>query len=69
MMLLKCCTQNDSKFGKLSSGHRTEKRLVFFFFFFATVFSSEGSPSAQLALKEYEMKLHLLEGGVFPNIV
>ena len=28
-MLLKCCTQNDSKFGKLSSGHRTEKRLFF----------------------------------------
>ena len=25
MMLLKCCTQYDSTFGKLSSGHRTEK--------------------------------------------
>ena len=25
MMLLKCSTQNVSKFGKLSSGHRTEK--------------------------------------------
>ena len=25
MMLLKCCTQYGSKFGKLSSGHRTEK--------------------------------------------
>ena len=24
-MLLKCCTQYDSKFGKLSSGHRTGK--------------------------------------------
>ena len=24
-MLLKCCTQYASKFGKLSSGHRTEK--------------------------------------------
>ena len=24
-MLLKCCTQHDSKFGKLSSGHRTGK--------------------------------------------
>ena len=24
-MLLKCCTQYDSIFGKLSSGHRTEK--------------------------------------------
>ena len=23
MLLLKCCTQNASKFGKLSSGHRT----------------------------------------------
>ena len=28
-MLLKCWTQNDSKFGKLSNGHRTEKRLFF----------------------------------------
>ena len=25
MLLLKCCTQNASKFGKLSSGHRTGK--------------------------------------------
>jgi len=25
MMLLKCCTQYVSKFGKLNSGHRTEK--------------------------------------------
>ena len=25
MMLLKCCTQHTSKFGKLSSGHRTRK--------------------------------------------
>ena len=25
MMLLKCCTQYASKFGKLSSGHKTEK--------------------------------------------
>ena len=25
MMLLKCCTKYDSKFGKLSSGHRTGK--------------------------------------------
>ena len=25
MMLLKCCTQYASKFGKLHSGHRTEK--------------------------------------------
>ena len=25
MMLLKCCTQYASKFGKLSSGHRSEK--------------------------------------------
>ena len=25
IMLLKCCTQYSSKFGKLSSGHRTEK--------------------------------------------
>ena len=25
MLLLKCCTQYDSKFGKLSSGHRTGK--------------------------------------------
>ena len=25
MMLWKCCTQNASKFGKLSSGHRTGK--------------------------------------------
>ena len=25
MMLLKCCTQYPSKFGKLSSGHRTGK--------------------------------------------
>ena len=25
MMLLKCCTQYTSKFGKFSSGHRTEK--------------------------------------------
>ena len=31
MMLWKCCTQYASKFGKLSSGHRTQdwKRLVF----------------------------------------
>ena len=29
MMLLKCCTQYASKFGKLSSGHRTGKRSVF----------------------------------------
>ena len=29
MMLLKCCTQYVSKFGKLSSGHRTGKRSVF----------------------------------------
>ena len=28
-MLLKCCTQYASKFGKLSSGHRTGKRSVF----------------------------------------
>ena len=28
-MLLKCCTQYASKLGKLSSGHRTEKRTVF----------------------------------------
>ena len=28
MMLLKCCTQHASKFGKLSSGHRT-KRSIF----------------------------------------
>ena len=29
MMLLKCCTQYASKFGKLSSGHSTGKRSVF----------------------------------------
>ena len=29
MMLLKCCTQYASIFGKLSSGHRTGKGLVF----------------------------------------
>ena len=29
MMLLKCFTQYASKFGKLSSGHRTGKRSVF----------------------------------------
>ena len=29
MMLLKCCTQYASKFGKLSSGHRTGKKSVF----------------------------------------
>ena len=29
MMLWKCCTQYVSKFGKLSSGHRTEKRSIF----------------------------------------
>ena len=29
MMLWKCCTQYASKFGKLSSGHRTGKRSVF----------------------------------------
>ena len=29
MMLLQCCTQYVSKFGKLSSGHRTGKRSVF----------------------------------------
>ena len=28
-MLLQCCTQYVSKFGKLSSGHRTGKRSVF----------------------------------------
>ena len=28
-MLWKCCTQYASKFGKLSSGHRTGKRSVF----------------------------------------
>ena len=28
-MLLKCCTQNASKFGKLSNGHRTGKGPVF----------------------------------------
>ena len=28
-MLLKCCTQYASKFGKLNSGHRTGKRSVF----------------------------------------
>ena len=28
-MLQKCCTQYASKFGKLSSGHRTGKRSVF----------------------------------------
>ena len=27
MMLLKCCTQYASKFGKLSSGHRTAKAV------------------------------------------
>ena len=30
MMLLKCCTQYGSKFGKLSSGHRTGKGLSSF---------------------------------------
>ena len=30
MMLLKCCTQYVSKFGKLSCGHRTGKRLFSF---------------------------------------
>ena len=30
MMLLKCCTQYASKFGKLSIGHRTVKSSVFF---------------------------------------
>ena len=29
MMLRKCCTQYASKFGKLSSGHRTKKKSVF----------------------------------------
>ena len=29
-MLLQCCTQYVSKFGKLSSGHRTEKRQFSF---------------------------------------
>ena len=29
MMLCKCCTQYASKFGKLSSGHRTGKKSVF----------------------------------------
>ena len=29
-MLLKGCTQHDSKFVKLSSGHRTRKGLIFF---------------------------------------
>ena len=29
MMLLKCCTQCVSKFGKLSSGHKTGKKSVF----------------------------------------
>ena len=29
-MLWKCCTQHVSKFGKLSSGHRTEKRQFSF---------------------------------------
>ena len=29
MMLSKCCTHYASKFGKLSSGHRTGKRSVF----------------------------------------
>ena len=29
MMLWKCCTQYASKFGKLSSGHRTRKRYIF----------------------------------------
>ena len=29
MMLSKCCTQYVSKFGKLSSGHRTGKMSVF----------------------------------------
>ena len=29
MMLLKCCTQYVSKFGKLSSGHKTGKKSVF----------------------------------------
>ena len=28
-MLLKCCTQHASKFGKLISGHRTAKKSVF----------------------------------------
>ena len=30
-MLLKCCTQYASKFGKLSSGHRTGEDQIFFF--------------------------------------
>ena len=29
MMLWKCCTQYASKYGKLSSGHRTGKALIF----------------------------------------
>ena len=29
MMLLKCCTQYASKYGKLSSGHRTGERSIF----------------------------------------
>ena len=31
MRLLKCCTQYASKFGKLSSGHRTGEDQIFFF--------------------------------------
>ena len=31
MMLLKCCTQYASKYGKLSSGHKTDKGLWDFF--------------------------------------
>ena len=26
---VKCCAEYDSKFGKLSSGHRTEKKSIF----------------------------------------
>ena len=32
MLLLKCCTQNASKFGKLSSGHRTGESQFSFHF-------------------------------------
>ena len=57
-MLLKCCTQYASKFGKLSSGHRTGKRQ-FSFQFQRKAMPKNVQTTAQLALISHASKVML----------
>ena len=59
MLLLKCCTQYASKFGKLSSGHRTGKGQL--------SFQSQRKVKYSWALKLY--KVRLVKAMVFPVVM